>query len=103
MPPALARIAILGTGNIAEVCHLPAVRAHRDQADVVAVADLDAGRAARFAATWDIPASYGDLATMLAAESLDLVIVCTPPAPIATRSSSAWTRASRCGARNLRR
>ncbi|WP_066367031.1 Gfo/Idh/MocA family protein [Herbidospora mongoliensis] len=79
MPPTLARVAILGTGNIAEVCHLPALLAHREQAEVVAVADLDADRAVAFAATWDIPASYGDLATMLAAERLDLVIVCTPP------------------------
>jgi predicted dehydrogenase len=79
MPPTPARIAILGTGNVAASCHLPAVLAQGDQASVVAVADIDAERAAAFASARNIPASYGDLATMLATERLDLVIVCTPP------------------------
>ena len=73
------RMAIVGTGNIAGARHMPAVQALGGAVSVVAVVDIDAERASAFAAEWDIPANYGGLATMLAAERPDIVVVCTPP------------------------
>ncbi|MGW2119032.1 Gfo/Idh/MocA family protein [Streptomyces zhihengii] len=73
------RIAVVGTGNIAETCHLPSVRAQGGQAEVVAVTDVDRGRAEEFAARWNIPEVHDDLEGLLAAVRPDIVFVCTPP------------------------
>ncbi len=74
------RVAIVGSGDIAAGRHMPALRAHADRAEVVAVVDADGDRAAAFAAEWDVAHSSTDLAATLAAERPDLVVVCTPPA-----------------------
>jgi predicted dehydrogenase len=47
--------------------------------ELVAACDPDADRRARFAATWGLERVYGDLATMLVDERLDVLIVATPP------------------------
>ena len=73
------RMAIVGTGNIAGARHMPAVRALGGSVSVVAVVDIDAERASAFAAEYDITASYGELAPMLAVERPDIVVVCTTP------------------------
>ncbi len=73
------RVAIVGAGNIAETCHMPAVRAQGAAATAVAVVDVDLARAKAFAATWDIDEAYDDLHEMLQAARPDLVVVCTPP------------------------
>ena len=74
------RVAIVGAGDIAAGRHIPALRAHADRVEVVAVVDADRDRAAAFAAEWDVAHSSSDLAATLAAERPDLVVVCTPPA-----------------------
>ncbi|MGW5640525.1 Gfo/Idh/MocA family protein [Streptomyces sp. NPDC003832] len=73
------RIAVVGAGNIAETRHLPAVAAQNGQARVVAVTDVDRGRAEEFAARWDIPSVHDDLDSLLADVRPDIVFVCTPP------------------------
>jgi predicted dehydrogenase len=73
------RVAIVGAGNIAETCHLPAVRAQGADATAVAVLDVDTHRARAFAARWEIPAVFDDLHRMLDEARPDLVVVCTPP------------------------
>lgn len=73
------RAALVGTGAVAHA-HARAVDAH-PRAELVAVADLSAEKAAEFAARYGVPASYGDLDAMLAAERPDVVLICTPPAP----------------------
>ncbi|MBC9728777.1 Gfo/Idh/MocA family oxidoreductase [Streptomyces sp. TRM68367] len=73
------RVAIVGAGNIAGGCHMPAVHAQNGEATVIAVVDVDQERAKAFAAQWDIPAAHDDLRQMLREERPDLVIVCTPP------------------------
>lgn len=71
------RVAILGTGAIAEA-HADAV-SQLDDVVLIAVADRDLERAAAFAARWDVPAVYGTLEEMLLAETgLDAVHICTP-------------------------
>jgi predicted dehydrogenase len=89
------RTAIVGAGNIATVHHLPALRAHAEDAELVAVVDVDADRAEAFAREAGIPAAFGDLQTMLDTVRPDLVVVCTPPvahreAVIAALDAGAW-------------
>jgi predicted dehydrogenase len=71
--------AILGFGNVAEHGHLAAWRA-REDLELVAVAEPDAGRRARAAALFPHAACYADAATLLRRESIDFVDIAAPPA-----------------------
>jgi predicted dehydrogenase len=73
------KAAIVGTGGIAGVCHVPALRAERDRVEVVAAVDVDGDRVTAFCAEHGIPAAHTDLAQMLDTVRPDLVHVCTPP------------------------
>ncbi|MGN9842899.1 Gfo/Idh/MocA family protein [Nonomuraea sp. H19] len=75
----MIRAAIVGAGAIAAHSHVPAVRAHRDRAELVAVVDVAEDKAKSFAAEHGVPAAYRELGEMLEAERPDLVMVCTPP------------------------
>lgn len=70
------QLGMIGAGWIARehVANISAL----DDAELAAVADIDAGRAAELAAAASACA-YADWAEMLDAESLDAVVVCTPP------------------------
>ncbi|WP_052422905.1 Gfo/Idh/MocA family oxidoreductase [Nonomuraea candida] len=88
----MIRAAIVGAGTIAAHSHVPALRAHRDRVELVAVADVDRARAEALAGG---AAAYTDLAELLAAERPDLVLVCTPPhlhlaQAVAALESGAW-------------
>ncbi|MET0237884.1 MAG: Gfo/Idh/MocA family oxidoreductase [Kibdelosporangium sp.] len=86
------RIAVVGTGGIAEIGHIPALRAVADEVEVVAAVDTDPERLEDFRQRYGIPAGYGSVDAMLAAEKPDLVLVCTPPmthADIAVRCLTA--------------
>jgi predicted dehydrogenase len=89
------RVAIVGSGDIARIAHLPAVEALADQLDLVAAVDVDLARAEALAAHWHISAAYADLDEMLAAVEPELVLVCTPPvahrpAIISCLNAGAW-------------
>lgn len=73
------RVAIVGTGGIAGICHLPALRAEGDRVEVVAAMDVDEGQVLAFCDEHAIPAAHTDLARMLETARPDLVHVCTPP------------------------
>lgn len=89
IPPAGAlRCVLVGTGAVANL-HARAVAAH-PRAELVAVADISADRAAGFAEQYGIPASYGDYDDMLAAEHPDVVLICTPPAPHRAQALAAF-------------
>ncbi|WP_165986619.1 Gfo/Idh/MocA family protein [Streptomyces sp. YIM 98790] len=75
----MIRVAVVGTGGIAGICHLPALAAEAARTRVVAAVDVDADRLAAFCAEHSIPAAYSDLDAMLDAERPDLVHICTPP------------------------
>src|SRR5689334_10017639 len=71
---AVVRVGIVGCGNIA-ANHVVAFR--EAGVEVVACADVDAGRAERFARTHEIPAAVADVDAMLDL-GVDVVGVCTP-------------------------
>ena len=73
-----ARVAIVGTGNIARI-HVAALRALPGQADVVAATDVDQTRLAAFSAEHGISQQYEDLGELLRQAKPDLVHLCTPP------------------------
>lgn len=90
------RIAVIGTGMIANSAHLPAIGNLREKglADVVGVADVRPEAAAETAKRYDIPAWYEDPHRMLDELKPDLVAVCTPNV-----YHKKWTLAAlRCGA-----
>ncbi|SEF79673.1 Predicted dehydrogenase [Nonomuraea solani] len=79
------RAAIIGTGGIANA-HAQAVANSGGRAELVAVADVDAGRAREFAAKYGESRAYGNAEELLREEELDVVHLCTPPqshAPLA--------------------
>lgn len=73
------RAAIVGTGGIAGICHVPAIRSHADRIELVAAMDVDADRAVAFCAEHGIPGHFANLTEMLAVAKPDLVHICTPP------------------------
>ena len=82
-PPAV-RVGIIGTGGIAHA-HAAAIADLTGEMELVVVADIDADRAAAFAARYGATA-VTDAEELLAVEGLGLVHICTPPgthAPLA--------------------
>ena len=61
----MIRVAVVGTGGIAGICHLPALRAQAHRARVVAAADVDEARVGAFCAEPAIPGAYPSLEAML--------------------------------------
>jgi predicted dehydrogenase len=78
--PRRTRAAIVGTGGIAEIGHLPALRSQAHRVDLVAAVDVDPERLEAFARRHEIPSAYPTLDAMLAEQHPDLVLICTPPA-----------------------
>lgn len=72
-----ARIGIVGIGWWATFNHIPAIAAC-DNAELVAICDLDADRLATVGDKFGIRGRYTDLNAMLASENLDGVIIATP-------------------------
>lgn len=70
------RCGIVGTGGIA---HAHAHALTELGAELAAVAEIDPASAAAFTGRFPVPAVYGDAATMLEKERLDLAHICTPP------------------------
>lgn len=73
-------IGIIGTGNISRA-HLHAYLQFPEEVQVVALADIEPGKAetARAEFALDGARVYEDATTMLASENLDLVSIATPP------------------------
>ena len=72
------RVAVIGTGMIAQMAHIPAWQALGEDATIVAVADIIEERARRIAEHFGISAAYGDWQRMLDEVRPDIVSVCTP-------------------------
>ncbi|MEU6249500.1 Gfo/Idh/MocA family oxidoreductase [Glycomyces sp. NPDC047010] len=78
MPDPTYRAAIVGTGGIAHR-HAQSIAELGDRVELVAVAELDADRAADFARKYEVPNVYSSAEELFANERIDLVHVCTPP------------------------
>ncbi len=72
-----ARLGVVGTGWWATFNHIPTVQGG-DDAEIVAICDLDADRLKTVGEQFSIAARYTDLSQMLAGENLDGVMVSTP-------------------------
>lgn len=71
------RIGIIGTGGIARNRHIPSFKA-QPNVDIVAAADVVADSLNEVGAKFAIPNLYSDYRDMIAKESLDGVVICTP-------------------------
>ncbi|WP_426104729.1 Gfo/Idh/MocA family protein [Massilia sp. TSP1-1-2] len=70
------RIAIVGCGRISKN-HFGAIEQHAAHLELAAVCDIDAAVMATHAEQYRVP-GYRDIADMLAKETIDLVVLCTP-------------------------
>jgi len=72
------RVAVIGTGMIANAAHMPAWKNLKDDVDVVAVADIYEDNAASTAKRYEVPQWFTDPQKMLDEVKPDIVSVCTP-------------------------
>jgi predicted dehydrogenase len=72
------RVAVIGTGMIANAAHIPAWKDLKDDVDIVGVADFRPSAAQETAERYHIPHWYTDPQAMLDELSPDIVSVCTP-------------------------
>lgn len=74
------RIAVIGTGMIANAAHIPAINNLRKQGlvELIACADIRPEAAKETAARYDIPHAYSDPQKMLDELHPDIVSICTP-------------------------
>jgi predicted dehydrogenase len=71
------RVAVVGTGAIAQLTHLP-VLSKLKGAQLVALCDNDAAKARALAARFGIPSIYTDLEELLDSDAVDAVVIATP-------------------------
>jgi predicted dehydrogenase len=72
------RVGVVGAGGIAGAQIERLRKAKRDDWEVVAAADIHAGRLAEFADKWGIPKRVADWKKLVADPGVDAVTVCTP-------------------------
>jgi predicted dehydrogenase len=71
------RIAVVGTGAIAQITHIPVLAKMRG-ARLVALCDNDGPKARALADRFEVPDVFTDLEEMLELDALDAVVVATP-------------------------
>jgi predicted dehydrogenase len=71
------KIAVVGAGRIAQVAHLPNW-SKMDDVELVAICDVDKGKASNLTEKFNIPRWYFVLDEMLKREKLDALHICTP-------------------------
>jgi predicted dehydrogenase len=74
------RIGIIGSGGIAQGCHMRGYESMPDLCEMVAVCDVNPETANTAAQKFNVPKTYSDYRQMLAQEGLDAVSVATPNA-----------------------
>jgi len=72
------KVAIIGTGMIANAGHIPAWANLKEDVEIVGVADIEEGRAQETAKRQGVTQAYGDAQKMLVELKPDIVSVCTP-------------------------
>jgi myo-inositol 2-dehydrogenase/D-chiro-inositol 1-dehydrogenase len=71
------RIGLIGAGVMGHI-HARGISSHVDRATLVAVADLDQGKASGCAEEFGVSGAYGGYREMLADPSIDAVVIYTP-------------------------
>ncbi len=71
-------IGIIGSGLIAQDCHIPAYQSMPDLCEVIAVADIDPTVANKAAEKFSVPNVFTDYHQLLAMPEIDAVSVATP-------------------------
>ena len=71
---------MIGSGGIAQACHLPGYKSIPDKCEVVAVCDTNEATAKAAAAQFDVPQVFTDYRDLLAVKGLVAVSVTTPNA-----------------------
>jgi predicted dehydrogenase len=71
------RLAVVGTGAIAQVAHIPVLSKMRGT-DLVALCDNDGAKARALADRFEIPDVFTDLEELLDSDELDGVVIATP-------------------------
>lgn len=91
-------IGIIGSGGIAQACHMPAYQALED-VEILAVADVDPKTAQKAAKQFSVKHVFDDYRDLVAMDEIDAVSVCTPnafqrtpPSPHCARASTCWWR-----------
>jgi predicted dehydrogenase len=72
------RIGIIGSGGIAQGCHMRGYASIPELCEIVATCDVNEETAKAAAAKFDVATTYTDYKKMLAKEKLDAVSVATP-------------------------
>jgi predicted dehydrogenase len=72
------RIGIIGSGGIAQGCHMKGYASIPDECEIVATCDVNEATAKAAAEKFNVPATYTDYKEMIAKEKLDAVSVATP-------------------------
>ncbi len=70
------RVGVLGVGAISQIVHLP-ILSEREDAHVIAVADLDRPKAETLATRFEVPRVLGDQELVLN-EDIQAAVICTP-------------------------
>jgi len=71
------RAGVIGAGGLSQVAHIPHLL-EEETVELIALCDLDAGRAATLADRFEIPKWYDQPEEMVKREKLDCVVVATP-------------------------
>ncbi|HEX7119969.1 MAG TPA: Gfo/Idh/MocA family oxidoreductase [Longimicrobiales bacterium] len=71
------RVAILGTGAIAQIVHLP-VLSGLDGVELAAVCDVDRPKAKAIASRFEVPRVFRADEEVFASDDVDAVVICTP-------------------------
>jgi predicted dehydrogenase len=77
VPRKTIRVALVGVGGIAQITHLPALK-RIPGAEIVALCDVDEEKAGRVAQRFGVGQISEDINDLLADESIDAFVVCTP-------------------------
>ena len=71
------RVAIVGTGAIAQIAHLPVLRKMRG-VNIVALCDIDRAKARALADRFEVPDVYIDLEDLFSGSAPDAIVISTP-------------------------
>lgn len=73
------KVAIVGSGRVATMLHMPALMALKGKLTVVAACDSNKAMAEKMASKYGIKSTYTSMREMLSKEKPDIVDICTPP------------------------